>query len=147
MKISVRYESNNNEVVNKFELLRLDAYSKIVSLENINKTYEIMISMKRFLVVGLYLDDCLVGGCYVSGLKDYLFIEQLFIKKEFQNSGLKLGRYLLQSILCDKNKLLEFFNKEFSEVKLFKYDDKSDVLYKKIGFIKDGDTPLLVKKI
>ena len=145
MNISIKYEDFSEDIFNKYENIRMNAYQ--VDSFNNSKDYLLKLLTRRMLIVGLYIDNNLIAGCYVSGYRDYLFIDQLFVLFDYQNKGLKLGRLLLNDIIDNRVNIEEFFNKKYSEVKLFSYDDKSSSLYKKLGFKSVGESTFMIKDL
>lgn len=143
--MNIKYEVFNDDIFNKYELLRLDAYGKDIFCNC--KNYYLKLVTNKMLIVGLYIDEELIAGCYVSGYRDYLFIDQLFVKSSYQNCGLKIGRTLLLDVMNNREFIEDFFDKKYSSVKLFSYDEKSKSIYKSLGFNSVGKSIFMSKML
>lgn len=145
--VEIRYEQIDLNLFKSYELLRMKAYKKEKLEESISNNYFIKLMLGKMMIVGLYLDNVLVGGLYLSLNRDYLFVDQLFIDCKYHNSGLRLGRYLLNNTIINKDMIINYFNKDYNSVKLIGYDDKSKSIYKSIGFDYENNGIMLVKRI
>lgn len=123
-----------DESIIHLESIRYNAY-------NINETkvkysqsfYAKELKNKKYLVFGCFLNNKLVGACYVSNAHNSLYIEQLFISKKYQNSNLHLGTNLLKFVLKNKNTIEDYFKTKFYISYLDSYK-KTTEFYKKIGY-------------
>lgn len=136
------------EQLYEIERLKHQVFHLKTDDSSIKTSYDVFHAVHNQLIpFGLYLDGSLIGGCYVSCYGDSLFINYLFIKEEYQNSGLRLGRYLLERVLELKPIFEEYFKKEFNVSRLTANNDKSRSIYEKLGYSSEGRTPFMSKKI
>lgn len=127
----VFFDSHDKEILN-LEELRCEVF------ETEGTSYYLdLIYKERMLAIGGYLDDKLVGGVYVTDSFDSLFIEQVFVKKEFQNNSLHIGSSLLKYILENKKIIEKFFHKEFNRCRL--ESRNKDSFYKMLGFREENN--------
>ena len=108
---------------NIFELesLRLNAYG--VNGNNVlaDKTfYSKELVDGKYLVFGAFLDQKLVGACYVKDTYNSLYIDQLFVQKEYQRSSKHIGSGLLRYVLENKEMVINNLN---NLRRLFQYVD------------------------
>lgn len=68
----------------------------------------------KYLVFGCYLNNQLIGACYTSKSHNSLYIEQLFILKEFQKNKEHYGSNLLKFVLQNKEIIEKYFNSKFN---------------------------------
>lgn len=116
------------------EVLRFNAHGVNVSTIDFHSFHSNAIRDGRYLVFGSYIAGELVGACYVSDLHNSLFIEHLFVKESYQESGLRLGRKLLSYINLNKRVVEEYFGHELNTSRLEYNSTKSKTLYEKIGY-------------
>lgn len=143
--LTYKVESNNLETANKMEFIRLSSYGFTPTEEEYDSYYIQDIINGRLLVITCYQDNKLVGGCYISATFNSLYIDYLFILPEYQETGLRLGRKLLQFILDNKHIVEEYFDTEFNQSKLYAPNEKTKNIYKKMGYKQEND--LLCKKL
>lgn len=121
---------DKEEFFKTVELLRLKTYG-IKSIDA-NQYYYDMFINHNMLVYGVFYRDELVGGAYVSSSFQSLFIEQLFVKREFQHNNLHVGSELLKYIINNKKACESFFNAKFDVSRL--ENRNNDSLYKRFGY-------------
>lgn len=127
----IRYDSIGQKIPDEY-LLNSKCASRILDAE--------------ILIFAMYVEDILAAGCYVSDSFDTLFIEQLFVKKEFQETGLYLGRRLLTYVLENRETVERYFHYHPTESELFFTSNKSKNIYEKIGYkTKEEKTNLMSK--
>lgn len=143
--LKYQVESNSLELANKLEFLRLSSYGFTPTEEDYDQYYIENIINKKILVITCYKDEKIVGGCYISNTLNSIYIDYLFILPEYQETGLRLGRKLLQFILDNKHLVEEYFDREFSQSKLYAPNEKTKNIYKKLGY--DEENLLLCKKL
>lgn len=137
----------SDEDIVRAELLRLEAYN--LSIENfdiMNSYYFMAIRNNLIIPFGFFINDRLVAACYVSNTFNSLYIDQLFVRPIFQNTGLHFGRSLLRYILVNKKMLEELFGQELHTSILEPIDNKCVGIYEKEGYVKQPDESM-VKKI
>lgn len=80
--ISCKNLKITDENIEKLELARFDAYGMKVDDFDLKNTFSAnQLRNKKYLAFGAYLEDELVGGCYISNSRNSLYIEELFVKK------------------------------------------------------------------
>lgn len=134
------------EDIIKAELLRYEAFNiDLDDLDISNSFYYFNIKNNSIIPFGLFIKDKLVAGCYVSNTYGSLYIDQLFVKPMFQNTGLRFGRMLLRYILVNKSIVEQFFNCQIDKSILEALDEKSTKIYEKEGYVQKE--MYMVKKI
>ena len=124
---------NSEKTIFNLETLRFKAYGLNPNMEGLT-LYSIRLSEGNMVPYGFFINDQLVAGCYVSAEEGTLYIEQLFVHPQLQNSGLRAGRLLLNFVLLNKKELEEYFNTEFFYSALEPSDDKARAIYEKMGY-------------
>lgn len=136
----------NDEEIYKAEYLRFRAYRLPTDLVDGDFSfYHMQIRNGSMIPYVLYIRGRMVAGCYVSNTYNTLFIDQLFVIPELQESGLKLGRLLLKYVLASKDELGQMFQQDLEESALESINEKSTAIYKKEGYEQRGH--LMVKKL
>lgn len=116
------------------EQLRLKSYGINPSPKDFDEYYIENICNGTIIAIICYQDNKPIGGCYISDTFNSIYIDYLFVLPEYQNKGLHIGRSILQYIFDNKNIVEEYYNKEFTQSKLYATSPKSKALYKKIGY-------------
>ena len=135
-KINMKAQQMDNTIPNimELEILRFKAYGLEPRIEGYT-LYQIGLEQGTMIPFGLYMNNQLVAGCYVSANENTLFIEQLFVHPHLQNSGLKAGRLLLNFILVNKKEVEKHFDTKFSVSALEPSSDKARAIYEKMGYV------------
>lgn len=136
--INYKIISLSENTIQLLEKLRYNAYGMDPNSFPVEKTYHTkQLKEGKYLVFGCFLNNQLVGACYTSKTHNSLYIEQLFIKKEYQNTPLHLGTNLLIYILENKQIVEDYFQTKFNYSYLDNYKDTTN-LYQSIGYHKTG---------
>ncbi len=133
LKMCAKRLENSAENIYKLECLRFKAYNMKEIFEG-ETLYAYTLSSGAMIPFGFFINDNLVAGCYVSTSYGTLFIEQLFVHPQLQNSGLKTGRLLLNFVLANKEEIVQYCNTEFTVSAWEASTDKARGLYEKIGY-------------
>ena len=142
----VKRIDDSEEELFKAEVLRYRAFGiPLEGVEDDCSFYYYQIKNKAVIPYALYIRGRMVAGCYVSHTYDSLFIDQLFVMPELQESGLKLGRLLLRYVLANKDELSQEFNTELTHSSLESINQKTTAIYQKEGYEKKGF--LMTKKL
>ena len=125
------------------EKLRFEVYD----YKNLNpdKTYFFFFLINgNILPFAAYENGLLIGGCYVSKTFETLFIDQLFIAKDYQDTPEHIGTNLLKYVLANKKLCEDFFNTKFN----FSYLDNScsKSFYENLGY-KENNNEMMSKRI
>ena len=99
----------------------------------------------RMIPVGVFVDNKLIGGAYISKSLKSLYIENIFIKSEYQHKGYAKG--LLKYIFDNKKLFEEYFNMEFLFSKLEPNSNDIIEFYKSVGFSEPNDLNVMRKRI
>lgn len=95
MNITYKLILPNENLVKQLEYLRFECFDMDVDYLNANQTfYEQNILNGKVLVFGAFKEVELIGACYVSVNLKSLYIDQLFIKKDYQKE--QIGKELLK---------------------------------------------------
>ncbi len=140
----------NEDSIRQLEKLRADAYGfdsqQSFAMDFANTYYAQEMKRGKYLVYGSFFQSELVAGCYISDAFHSLFIEQLFVKKCYQETGLYIGRNLLRYILQNKFVFEEFFQMQFFYSKLSPSSQKSTLIYEKMGYSESSSELGLFRK-
>lgn len=145
--IKYKVEDASLELANKMEFIRLSSYGFAPTKEDYDPYYLENIKNGTLLIITCYYNNELVAGCYVSDTFNSIYIDYLFVLKDYQEQGLHLGKNLLQFILDNKHLVEEYFDKEFTQSKLYPSSIKSRNIYESIGYVPDTNHDLLCKKL
>ncbi len=108
---------------------------EVLNIYNIDTSrYIEYLKNKELYSYGTIYNDSIVAGCYFSVNYTILNIQQLFVKNEYQNTGAKLGRNLLISILNNKQDIERLTGKKIDTSWIYPANDKAYEIYKKIGY-------------
>ena len=130
------------------EYLRLKSYGIEPTKEDYDKYYIDNVLNGSFLAFICTLDNIPISGCYISNAFNSIYIEYIFVLPEYQESGLRIGRKLLQYILDNKKIVEDYYHTTFKTSKLYAPQPKSQEIYKKMGYKKQpGTIELLYKKL
>lgn len=141
----LRYEliELNEKNIIELENLRFEVYD--YKNMNFKETYFYREMINgNILPFGVYQDEQLIAGCYVSKSFQTLFIEQLFVLKKYQNNKEHIGSNLLRYVLNNKKICEEFFNTEFKFSYLDNRYNKS--FYENLGY-KENNTDMMFRRI
>ncbi len=128
--------------VSELEKLRCNAYS--MDYHGDNSYYTNKIREGSILSLGCFYQKELVAGIYLSNSIQSLFIEQIFVKKEFQNSDLHIGNYLLHYVLENKHIFEEYFGVTFHCSRLDNRGHES--FYERLGYVSENNLLDTMKK-
>ena len=145
--ISYKVQIGSKELALQMETLRFSSYGITATEEDYDPHYLNSISNGNILVVTSYNDGKLVAGCYISNTFHSLYIDYLFVLKDYQEQGLHIGRQLLEFILANKSIVEEYFGESFTESRLCSVSKKSTSIYKKVGYNETDKEDLLCKKL
>lgn len=134
-KMNAKRIDNTPENIYKLETLRFRAYGMKEKFEGYT-FYALGLSEGTMVPFGFFIDGELAAGCYVSSAHGTLYIEQLFVHPNLQNSGLRTGRLLLNYVLVQKEELEKYFGTKFSISALEASSEKSRAIYEKMGYRK-----------
>ncbi len=125
----------------EIEDLRRDSFN--IKFDNRN-FYEQQINNGKILPLGGYINDELVVGAYISASFQSLYIDQLFVKKEYQHNG--YGTNILQFILNNKYIFEDFFKTEFEFSKAEIRNENALKLVQNLGYKQTNDIYGTVRK-
>ena len=145
--ITFKLEESSLDIANKLEELRLRSYGINPSPKDYDPYYIDNIIKGNMLAFTCYKDNDIIGGCYISNAFNSIYVDYLFILKEYQNKGLHIGRQLLQFILDNKILVEEYYKTEFNESRLYALTDKTKEIYSSMGYEEETTTNLLCKKL
>ena len=148
MNITIKRVDPTTKELYDVELLRHKVFHLKTDERLIKTSYRVFHAKHNTLIpFALYVDDDLAAGCYITCLGDSLFVDFLFVKDEYQNSGLRLGRMLLSRILELKPIFEEHFKKQIKESKLTPSNPKAESIYEKLGYVSDEKSSYMRKTI
>ena len=124
-------EPYHKEDINEIETLRKKVFH--LKVNTINR-YEHHINYGKIIPFGLYKEEELVAGCYVGDAFDKLYVYFLFVKEEYQHTGLKLGRTLLQYVMDNKELVEKRLETSYQESALHPSNENNKALYQRFGF-------------
>ena len=127
-----------DEEIDEIERIRREAFHLKRSGCNYYKKF---IKDGKILSFALVSDDNqMIGGCYLGSYHNSIYIYYLFMKPEYQKTGLQLGRNLLLSILKHKKRIEELLHQSFEYSSLHPTCKKVHEIYESIGYqeVKNG---------
>ena len=141
----MKYTFIGNTVESYLELEKIRSKAYEVDY-HVSVNYLEEVKKGNILMAGAYLGDQLVAGVYISSSQNSLYIEQLFVDKEYQDNELHIGSNLLKYILANKEEVEIYFNKQYTYSRL---DTSNDLepFYKKLGYRKNDNYLHMIKRI
>ena len=138
--MTFKIENINEETIYYLEKLRYNAYDMITSDIPYNQTYYAKeLRNNKYIVYSAYIDNKIVGACYVSNSLNSLYIEQLFVRKDLQNTSYNIGKSLLSYVLHNKQHIRKKFNKDIKTSYLSTRSKDLEKYYEKLGYEKVDD--------
>ena len=137
----VEYKVLNKEDYVSLENIRM----QVNGLDSSSLYFIDSITKGEMLPIGVYLDDTLIGGAYISKSLNSLYIENIFIKTEYQHKGYAKG--LLRYIFQNKKIFEEYFGMEFLFSKLEPNSNDIVEFYKSVGFSEPNNLNVMKKRI
>ena len=132
--ISCKNLKITDENIEKLELARFDAYGMKTDDFDLKNTFSAnQLRNKKYLAFGAYLEDKLVGGCYVSNSRNSLYIEELFVRKDAKQ--IEVGTNLLKYVLKRKSFIEKDYQQEFSTSCLENREELNGI-YQSLGYRK-----------
>lgn len=123
-----------DENIEKLELARFDAYGMKTDDFDLKNTFSAnQLRNKKYLAFGAYLEDELVGGCYVSSSRNSLYIEELFVRKDAKQ--IEVGTNLLKYVLKRKSFIEKYYHQEFNTSCLENREELNGI-YQSLGYRK-----------
>lgn len=132
--ISCKNLKITDENIEKLELARFDAYGMKTDDFDLKNTFSAnQLRNKKYLAFGAYLEDKLVGGCYVSNSRNSLYIEELFVRKDA--SQIEVGTNLLKYVLKRKSFIEKYYCQEFN-ISCLENREELNGIYQSLGYRK-----------
>lgn len=132
--ISCKNLKITDENIEKLELARFDAYGMKTDDFDLKNTFSAnQLRNKKYLAFGAYLEDKLVGGCYVSNSRNSLYIEELFVRKDAKQ--IEVGTNLLKYVLKRKPFIEKYYRQEFNTSCLENREELNGI-YQSLGYRK-----------
>ena len=128
--------------INSVENLRRYSYG---FGEDINKFYSNSLTNKTMIAIGAYIDEKLVGAAYISSYLTSLYIENIFVDKEYRNN--KVATNLIKYVITNKDIFENFFGKEFITSKLEPNSSEIIRLYERLGYSEPNSFNIMNKRI
>ena len=126
----VYFDKDNIDII-KFETLRWNAFSHSGPVI-VNNYFKDKIEKGEIMVVGCYYLDELIAGAYISPNFQSLYIDELFVRRDFQRNQSHIGTFLMRYILNHKEEIEKYFNCSFSISRL---DNKgAHSFYQSLGY-------------
>lgn len=124
----------SESIIYSLEKLRLEANNIDISTFPIQETYYFSnLKTNTYLIFTTYLENELVAACYIKNTYNSLYIDQLFVKKEYQNSPYHFGSNLLKYILNHKQLIEKYLNTSFTYSYL-EPNNKTKNFYQSLGY-------------
>lgn len=137
---------SEDERIYDLEFLRHQVFHLKTARELIQTSYSIFhIKHHQTIPFALSINSEMVAGCYVTCYNDTLFVDFLFVKEEYHNTGLKIGRLLLGYILNNKHIIEEIIHRQLNNSKLTPNSDKSEHIYQTLGYEYTDETAYMCK--
>lgn len=136
---------DNKEDISQFESLRSESFGLDYG---ISKYYYEKFKQQTMLIIGAYENDELIGCLYISPF--YYkngYIDQLFVREDYQNSELHVGTTLLKYVEDHISYISEYFDMTISKLLIEYCDDRSESVYKNQGYKPTDLDGTLYKKV
>lgn len=127
----IRYDAKKVEIEEKY-LLETSYANKIYNCE--------------ILPFATFMDSNMVAGCYVTDYFASIHIYYLFVQQRYQETGLYLGRNLLNYVLANKQLVERYFDFKTNRTTLCYLDDKSKRIYENLGYRAYNSKSHMMKK-
>ena len=138
-KLIYKIYNPKSKEIEDLEKLRCE----IIKIDKSNYYLDLLLKGK-IIGIGCYYNNQLIGGSYISDFLNSLYIEQIFVKEEYQNNALHIGSSILKYILENKKIFSEYYNKNFDNCRL--ESKNRDSFYSKLGFKNEGNIMGTMKK-
>ena len=126
---------NTKILTNEKDLLELEKLRcEVLHIDEVSKYYTDQLLTNKTYAIGAYVDKELVGGCYFHNLNQTLMVDQLFVKEQYQNTGMRIGRSMLNELMTNKEELEHLFNERVTICRIESDNEKAHALYSKMGF-------------
>lgn len=135
------------ELATEVEKMRYKAYGVKKLLDVSDSEYIPDIMNGDELVFLSLVDKNPIAACYISSFNNFLYVDYLFVLPEYQNTGLHIGRNLLEYVLKNKIIVEEHFKQKFKESSLCPGNMKVAKIYESLGYKMNPTTGLMKKKI
>ena len=123
---------NDKEDISKYEALRCKAFGLDYG---VSKYYYEKLKQGTLLVFGAYHNDELVGCLYLSPFYvSNAYVDQVFVKEEYQNSDLHIGTSLLQYLEDNIESVSEYFDFYVNMLYIEYCDKRSESVYRNQGY-------------
>ncbi len=121
----IKIIDDNNELL-KLEQLRLNSLKKPnqkeYQIECLDKTYMgRKLKSGKAIAISYYKDNKLVGGCYVSNFANSIYIEWIFIDRNYREQG--IASELLKFIDENIPFFSDYYSENFTQIKLEAIDN------------------------
>lgn len=137
----IEYKIVNENEFDEIEQIRKKAFN----IKEGNCYYLDKLKKADFIAIGLYVDNHLVGGIYISKSLNSLYLECGFIEEKYRNMG--LFHNMIDYILINKEKFEIYFNTKFEFSRLEPNSKEMINYYRDIGFSGPNDYNIMSKKI
>jgi len=135
---------NSDQELDAIEMIRKQAFHLKPTGENHYKKH---IREGKMIPFSMEKEDGeMIGGCYLGEYRNSIYVYFLFLKPEYQKSGLQLGRKLLLEVLKHKKEIEEILHQSFDTSSLHPNCDKVKEVYESIGY-KEESYGYYIKKI
>ena len=116
------------------EMNKLEEIRKIVNNIKSQETSFYLNEMQKGTVVpvAVIIDDEIIGGVYISCSMSSLFIENIFVQKDYQGRG--IASSLINYVIKNKSIFEEHFERKFTLSKLEPNSDSIISFYRKLGY-------------
>lgn len=115
MNIEYKIIDKTEKNIFLLEQIRLNAYQIDTSNFNIqNGFYAKDLVNHNYLVIGCFIENELIGAAYIKDTYQSLYIDQIFIRKEYQKAPQHFGTNLLKYILENKDIVEKYFHTSFT---------------------------------
>ena len=140
---TIKIVGKTEEEILQIEALRKQVFHIKASAPN---RYAKQIRDEKIIPFALFKGEDLIGGCYVGEGFDSLYIYYLFVREDFQKTGLRLGRGLLQEVLDHKAEIEALFDNHFERSALHPISEEVKKIYQKIGY-QEAPRGLMIRTI
>ena len=135
------YNIIENNELDEVENLR----KRVLNLTMVEKSfYYKELKNGKMQAIGVVLNNKLIAGAYISNSLNSLYIEQIFVDKQYQNKGVATN--LINYIHKNKSIFENYFNSKFNVSKLEPNSKQIKKFYENLGYVESNDFQQSMKK-
>ena len=130
----------NEDIIDYMEKMRLQAHDYKEDVDTLNTYYGALLRQQRLLMFAVCLNGTPVAGAYVSNFDHSIYIEHIFVRKEFQHTNFHFGTALIKYIMSKKELIEQYYREPLSTIRIEYINAETKKIYEALDFT-EGDNP------